>query len=42
MSEMEFRITMIKLLVALEKSLKDSRDSLTAEMRSNQAEIQIH
>ena len=30
---------MMQLLVALEKSLKDSRDFMTAEFRSNQAEI---
>ena len=28
-----------KLLVALEKSIKDSRDFKTAEFRSNQAEV---
>ena len=39
MLEMEFRITSIKLLALLEKSIKDSRESLSAEMRSNQAEI---
>ena len=39
MSETQFRDTIIKLLVALKKSIKDSRDSLTAELRSNQAEI---
>ena len=39
MSESQFRITIIKLLVALEKSIKDSRDFMTAEFRSNQAEI---
>ena len=38
-SEIQFRGTIIKLLVALEKSIKDSRDSLTAELRSNQAKI---
>ena len=38
-SEMEFRITSIKLLVGLEKSIKDSRDFLSAQLRSNQAEI---
>ena len=31
--------TIIQLLVALEKSVKDSRDFMTAEFRSNQAEI---
>ena len=39
MSESQFRSTIIKLLVALEKSIKDSRDFMTAEFRSNQAEI---
>ena len=38
-SEMEFRITIIKLLAGLEKSIKDSREFLSAEMRSNQAKI---
>ena len=39
MSESQFRSTIIKLLVALEKSIKDSRDFMMAEFRSNQAEI---
>ena len=39
MSQSQFRSTIIKLLVALEKSIKDSRDFMTAEFRSNQAEI---
>lgn len=39
MSESQFRSTIIKLLVALEKSIKDSRDFVTAEFRSNQAKI---
>ena len=39
MSESQFRSTIIKLLLALEKSIKDSRDFTTAEFRSNQAEI---
>ena len=30
---------LIQLLVALEKSIKDSRDFMTAQFRSNQAEI---
>ena len=38
-SESQFRSTIIKLLVALEKSIKESRDFMTAEFRSNQAEI---
>ena len=39
MSESQFRSTIIKLLVDLEKSIKDSRDFMTAEFRSNQAKI---
>ena len=39
MSESQFRSTIIKLLGAPEKSIKDSRDFMTAEFRSNQAEI---
>ena len=39
MSESQFRSTIIKLLVALEKSLKDSRDFMTAEFISNQTKI---
>ena len=39
MSESQFRSTTIKLLVALEKSIKYSRDFTTAEFRSNQFKI---
>ena len=39
MSESQFRSTIIKLLVALKKSIKDSRDFMTAEFRSNQTKI---
>ena len=39
MSESKFRNTIIQLLVVLEKSIKDSRDFMTAEFRSNQAEM---
>ena len=39
MSESQFRSTIIKLLVALKKSIKDSRDFMTAEFRFNQAEM---
>ena len=39
MSEIQFQSTIIKLPVSLKKSIKDSRDSLTAELRSNQAKI---
>ena len=39
MSESQFRSTIIKLLAALQKSVKESRDFMTAEFRSNQAEI---
>ena len=40
MSEIQFRSTIIKLLVALEKSIKDSRDFVTAKLRPNQAKIE--
>ena len=39
MPESQFRSTIIKLLVALEKSIKVSRDFMTTEFRSNQAKI---
>ena len=40
MSKSQFRSTIIQLLLALEKSIKhNSRDLMTAEFRSNQAEI---
>ena len=39
MSESQFKSTNIKLLVTLEKSIKDSRDFMTTAFRSNQAEI---
>ena len=35
MSELEFRITIIKLLARLEKNIKDIRESLNIEMKSN-------
>ena len=38
-SELEFRITIIKLLARLQNSTKDTRESLSAEMKSNQAKI---
>ena len=38
MSESQFRSTIMKLLVALEKSIEKSIDFMTAEFRSNQAE----
>lgn len=38
-SEVEFRITIIKLLVGLENNKKDSTESHTAEMRSTQDEV---
>ena len=34
MSEIQFRSTIIKLLVALVKHIKDSRDSLIAELKA--------
>ena len=39
MPESQFRSTIIKLLVALEKSIKGFRDFVTAEFRSNQAKL---
>ena len=39
MSENQFRSTIIKVLVALEKSIKDSGDFMTAAFRSKQVEI---
>ena len=39
MSLNQVRSTIIKLMVALEKKQKDSRDFMTAEFRVNQAEI---
>ena len=39
MSDSQFRSTIIKLLLALEKNIKDSRDFMTVEFRSIQAEI---
>ena len=39
MSEIQFRSTIINILVALDKSIKESRDFMTAEFRSNQDEI---
>ena len=35
----QFKSTIIKLLLALEKSIKDSRDFMTADFTYNQAEI---
>ena len=39
MSESQFRSTNIKLFIALEKSIKESKDFMTAQFRSNQAKI---
>ena len=39
MSESQFRSTIIQLLVVLEKTIKDSKDFMAAEFRSNQAKI---
>ena len=41
-SESQFRSTITKLLVALEKTIKDSKDIITAEFRSNQAKLKIN
>lgn len=42
MSESQFRSTIIKLLVAPEKSIKESRDFVTAKFRSNRAKLKIN
>ena len=42
MSELEFRITILKILAGLEKSIEDTRASLSGEikeLKSNQVEI---
>ena len=39
MSELELSITIIKLLAGLEKSIKDTIESLSVEIKSNQAKI---
>ena len=39
MSKIQFRSTIIKLPVTLEKSIKDSRDFVSTELRSNPAKI---
>ena len=42
MSELEFKTTVIRILVGLEKSIEDTRESLTAEikeLKSSLAEI---
>lgn len=38
-SELEFRIMIIRLLAGLTKRIKDTRESLSAEIKSNQVEI---
>ena len=40
MSELGLGTTITKLLAGLEKSINDTRDSQSAEMKSNQAQIQ--
>jgi len=42
MSELDFRMTIIKILAGLEKSIEDTRESLSGEMKelkSNQVKI---
>ena len=38
---MEFRITIIKLLAGLEKKIKETRESLSPEIKSNQGKINV-
>ena len=42
MSESQFRSTIIKLLVALEKSIKDSRDFMTANSDPIKQKLKIN
>ena len=42
MSESQFRSTIIQLLVALEKSIKDSRDFMTAELELIRQKLKIN
>ena len=39
MSEMDFRVAIMKSISRLQKNISDNIESLRAEMRSNQAEI---
>ena len=39
MSEMDFRVTMVKMMCRLEKNINENIESLRAEMRTNLAEI---
>ena len=42
MSESQFRSTILKLLVALEKSMKDSRDFMTANLDLIRPKLKIN
>jgi len=39
MSEIDFRVAIMKLISRLEKNISDNIESLKAEMRANQAEF---
>ena len=39
MLELEFRIAIIKIPAGLEKSIEDTRESLSGEIKSNQVKI---
>ena len=39
LSEMEFRVTMVKMMCRLEKNINENIESLRVEMRANLAEI---
>ena len=41
LSEMEFRVTMVKMMYKLEKNINENTESLRAEMRTNLVEIKI-
>ena len=39
LSEMEFRVTIVKMMCRLEKNINENTESLRADMRANLAEI---
>ena len=41
MSQLEFRIMIIKILAGLEKSINNTRESLSADIKSNQAKLKM-
>ena len=41
LSEMEFRVKVVKMMCRLEKTINDNIESLRAEMRSNQVNLKM-